>query len=65
MTIHLSNIYTSPKWPGVLERKIDIYEDGNYVNSSNAYTSLKNAIAGYKLCCEAKGLITAKFADKD
>lgn len=49
MTIHISNKYVSPKWPGKLERKIDIYVNGVYKDSSCAYTSCKNAKLGYNL----------------
>ena len=42
-----SSPYISSQWPAKLYRKIDIYVDGNYVASSNAYKTLRDAACGY------------------
>lgn len=41
------NPHISPKWPGVLHRKIDAYHLGRYIGSSNAYANLKKAREGF------------------
>ena len=45
-----TNTFTSKKWPGKLEAKIDLHDpdSGKYLGSSNAYTSVKNAEKGYE-----------------
>ncbi len=33
------NPHISPKWPGVLYRKIDVFSNGKYIHSTNAYAN--------------------------
>ena len=40
------NPHLSPKWPGVLHKKIDVFINEKYIHSTNAYVNTKKAILG-------------------
>lgn len=42
----MENPHVSKQWPGKLFPKIDVFRDGAYLFSSNAYESLKAAKHG-------------------
>jgi len=42
----VNNPYIAKDWPAKLYRKIDVYKDGSYLCSTNAYINLTEAIKG-------------------
>lgn len=40
------NPHISPKWPRVLHRKIDVFLNGKYLHSTNAYANTSKAKLG-------------------
>lgn len=60
----MKNPHVSPEWPGKLYRKIDLYVNGVYFASSNAYKSTAAARKGvaYELKCSEK-IVQANYGE--
>lgn len=60
-----TNPFISKKWPGTLHRKINVYINGAYEYSTNAYSSCKNArlAVRYETGINLK-YITAKYEER-
>lgn len=60
------NPYLSPAWPDVLHHKIDIFVNGEYWKSSNAYRSLKDARKGAAHVLDiTTSCVTACYSEKE